>query len=194
MEAALAILAPKMIAGRGTYKIINYQSKSRLLRRLPKRLAGYRPLLINGNVRLIVLVDRDRDACLALKETLEAAAAAAGLTTKTMAAAAGSMIFHVVNRIVCEELEAWFFGDPQAVRAVFPRVPATFESRASYRIPDSIQGPWEALSRLLVATSSTRNRVSKIDVARRLAEHMDPDRNRSRSFQAFRDGLESIFQ
>ena len=36
--------------------------------------------------------------------------------------------------------------------------------------------------------------LEKIRAAREISNHMDPDRNRSRSFQVFRDALRSIPQ
>lgn len=143
MEAALERLLPNLI-GDLEYQIIRFQCKDDLLKQAPIRLRAYASWLPEG-WRILVLVDRDDDNCVALKAILEQMAAAAGLRTKT--AAGIGRRFQVVNRIAIEELESWFFGDWQAVQAAYPRVPATIPQKASFRDPDAIAGgTWEALS------------------------------------------------
>ena len=56
----------------------------------------------------------------------------------------------LVNRVVIEELEAWYFGDWEAVRSAYPRVSPTVPNQSRYRNPDSVQGgTWEAFERIL---------------------------------------------
>lgn len=190
MEAALDYLAPRIIGGRATWKVINFGSKSKLLTKLPARLRGYRNRVQADEIRLLVLLDRDRDDCRALKQRLEGAATAAGLATKSRPDQNGT--FRVVNRVVIEELEAWFIGDPGALCQAFPRVPATFHQRTTYRRPDNISDAWEALVRLLHKSSYRNERFSKIDTARRVAAVMVPEHNRSPSFGQFSSGLRAL--
>lgn len=190
MEAALGYLAPRMIDGRATWKVINFGSKSKLLTKLPDRLRGYRSRVLAGEVRLMVLVDRDRDDCHALKQRLEEAAARAGLPTKSRPDRDSQ--FRVVNRVVVEELEAWFFGDPAALVRTFPKLPASLARRAPYRQPDAIGDTWQTLVRLLHKSSYRDQWFTKIDLARRVAEQMRPADNRSPSFEAFRHGLDAL--
>jgi hypothetical protein len=99
----------------------------------------------------------------------------------------------VINRIVIEELESWYFGDWTAVRTVYPRVAATITSQASYREPDTIKGgTWEAFERVLQKAGYFKGGLRKIEAARAIAPHMDPTRNTSRSFQIFREALLEI--
>jgi hypothetical protein len=138
-------------------------------------------------------VDRDDDDCRALKERLEKAAKEAGLATKSTPDSAGN--FRVVNRIAIEELEAWFLGDVQALSAAYAGIPASLDRQAAFRDPDAvIGGTWEALHRVLKRAGHYvgSDRIPKIEVARRVAEQMVPNRNRSRSFQAFVTGLEAL--
>ena len=118
MEAFLTALLPRMLPAGRTFEIRVFQGKHDLLRNLQARLSGYRHWLPH-DWRLVVLVDRDNDDCRALKAQLEQTAAAAGLLSR---AEAGGHPWQVVNRIVIEELEAWYFGDWDAVRAAYPRV------------------------------------------------------------------------
>lgn len=188
-EAALRVLVPRIVGGTHTVRLHSFQGKDDLLHRLPERLTLYaqRP---PGDWRVVVLVDRDREDCLHLKAQLEAEAARAGLHTR--ATAAGGTI-DIVNRIAVEELEAWFFGDVEALVAAFPRVPPSLAHRRPYRNPDGIPGgTWERLRDVLQEAGYYSGGLGKIDCARRVAQHMDPDRNRSHSFRIFRDALRDL--
>jgi hypothetical protein len=101
--------------GSGTRTIDRYSQR---LANLEKRLKGY-AAWIPADWRIVVLVDEDREDCRRLKSKLEAAAAAAGLLTKTKAR---KTPFVVLNRIAVEELEAWFLGDVEALRTAYPGV------------------------------------------------------------------------
>ncbi len=186
MEAALEKLLPKILTN-ADFEIRRFQCKDDLLKRLPERLAGYRAWLPD-NWRILVLVDRDDDNCVELKEQLESIARASGLQTKTIAGAGNR--FHVINRIAIEELEAWFFGDWQAVQAAYPRVPATIPRQAGFRDPDSILGgTWEALERIMQRAGYFKTGLRKLDCARAIAANMEPSRNASSSFQALHEAL-----
>lgn len=182
MEAALELLLPKLL-GDIEFQIIRFQCKDDLLLNSPNRLRGYATWLPE-NWRILVLVDRDDDDCSALKARLEQMAAAAGLMTKTKVGQ--GQCFQVVNRIAIEELEAWFFGDWSAVRAAYPRAPATIPQKAGFRDPDAINGgTWEAMERVLKRTGYFSTGLRKLELARAVAGHMEIPRNRSRSFQIF---------
>lgn len=193
MAAALDALLPRMLQGKScAFKIIDHGSKSALLNDVPARLRGY-ALRRSEDIRVMVLVDRDNDDCRMLKALLERAAVAAGLPTKTAPGQDGR--FHVVNRIVIEELEAWFVGDVAALRAAYSGVPETLANRARFRDPDAVPGgTWEALHRVLVAAGhyAGLDRMPKIEVARQVALHMEPANNRSKSFQVFASGLAAL--
>ena len=179
MEAALSILLPRMV-GNASFHIYSHQCKDELLARLPQRLQGYEPWL-PPTWRIVVLVDRDDDSCTELKQKVERMAANAGLATRSRRKQG---TYAIVNRIVIEELEAWYFGDWDAVRKAYPRVEAGVPAQAKYREPDAIKGgTWEALERVLKAAGYFKTGLRKIELARTIAAHMDPGRNRSRSFQ-----------
>jgi hypothetical protein len=87
-------------------------------------------------------------------------------------------------------LEAWYFGDWQAVMAAYPRVSASAPNRAAYRVPDAIVGgTWEAFERVMIQGGYFQTGLPKIEVAQQIAPHMNPARNTSRSFQVLRDAL-----
>lgn len=183
MEETLKILLPRMLPAETTYRILNFQGKQNLLRQLPARLRGYS--WITEDYRIAVLLDEDRQNCLALKQQLEEAAQQAGLSTKT---SAGDERFQVLNRIVVEELEAWFLGDVEALRQAYPRLPESLPRK--FNNPDAISGgTWETLERTMQRYGYFKGGYLKIEAARAISPYMDPARNRSRSFQVFRDGL-----
>lgn len=190
MEAALHGLLPGLLGARATYKVFNYRNKHRLLRELPKRLDAYaRRLQAEPQLRVVVLVDKDHDDCLVLKRQLEDAARAARLTSKSQS---GSAAFSVLNRIVVSELESWFLGDVEALRACFRRLPAKLGKRRELKDPDSVSAAWETLHRSLRQAGELGETFPKIEIARRVAPYLAPERNRSHSFQVFRAGLEAL--
>jgi hypothetical protein len=138
-------------------------------------------------IKVIVLVDKDEDDCHDLKQRLETMAREAGLRTKSTAGRGDG--FQVVTRIVIEELEAWFMGDTAALRDAFPSLRGV-RFPNSFNTPDN-GGTWKRLHKFLKKHSIYRGNFRKIDAARRIARCMDPARNRSRSFQVFRQGVEA---
>lgn len=190
VEAALNGFLPRVIS-ETSFRIHAYRGKDDLLNKLPARLQGYRAWL-PSDWRIVVLIDEDRQDCRELKAALERIALNARFVT-TASAKTGKG-FQIANRLAIEELEAWFFGDVEALVQAYPKVPATLGKKAKYRDPDAIGGggTWETLERVLQKAGYYRGGLPKIEVARTIAPFMDPDRNRSRSFQVFRDTLRRI--
>ena len=148
MEAFLREIVPRIIGDAITFRIHTYQGKDDLLTKIESRLCAYAKWLPDY-VRIVVVIDRDDDDCVLLKQALEDAAVIAGLTTRKVSRSQpdGSPTrWRIVNRIAIEELEAWFFGQWPAVRRAYPRVSANAANKATYRDCDRIAGgTWEAL-------------------------------------------------
>ena len=188
MEMALEQLLPRMLAG-ADFQIIRFQCKDDLLKNLPDRLRGYSQWL-PANWAILVLVDRDDDDCRVLKQAMEKMAADSRLLSKTLAG--HGQPFQVANRIAVEELEAWFFGDWTAVQTAYPRVSASQVSKQGFRDPDAVLGgTWEALERVLTKAGYFKIGLRKMECAKQVAQHMEPARNASRSFQAFAGAVAS---
>ena len=182
-EAALQNLVPKICDSGITFSIHAYRSKTDLLSKLPKRLKGYGNFL-PPDWRIVVLVDEDREECVSLKEKLDRAALDAGLVARS--AAQDDSRYQVLNRIAVEELEAWFFGDVQAIHQSYGRISPSLAAKSAYRDPDAIKGgTWEAMERELQRTGYFKSGLAKIKAARAISANMVPSRNRSRSFQVF---------
>ena len=186
-EVALNFLVPKILPG-FEFKIYPFRGKGDLIKKLPDRLSAYSKWITAENM-IVILIDRDSEDCHELKDKLESIATDAGLKTLTSTREK----FQIINRIAIEELEAWFFGDVKAIRKAYPKVPETLDKRAPYRSPDEIRGgTWEQLERLL--RSYHPGGLEKIRAASEISRYMDPDRNRSNSFQVFRDALRILQQ
>ena len=193
-EAALDIILPKIIGDRAAYELHAFGGLAALKRHLPARLRAYRSRIRGGeDLKVVVLIDEDRDerGCAVRKRELEEMAIRAGLATKSQPRNDGT--FHVVNRLAIEELEAWFFGDLNALREAFPDVSASIYKRRAYRDPDAIAGGTaESLHRVLRRAGYYPGIqfLPKLEVARKVSQHMEVGSNRSRSFQVFRQGVQ----
>ncbi len=188
MEVALKHLVPRILADvdrEYEMRIITFNGKTSLLDKLPNRLKAYRHF-IQPNQYLFVLVDRDEQDCKDLKQQLETIAFQSGLITRSN----NLQNYQVINRIVIEELEAWYFGDVDAIKKAYPRYNP--KNPAKYRNPDEITGgTWEALERELAYYHG--GGLEKIRAADEIARHMNPQVNQSKSFQVFRDALLAVF-
>lgn len=185
MEAFLEVLLPRL-SPRATFKIHPFQGKHDLLKKLESRLRAYKKWL-PPNYRIAVVIDRDNDDCRELKKRLESLSIRSGLVTRTQSRRGR---WQVVNRIVVEELEAWYFGDWAAVCKAYPRTAPSIPRRATYRHPDSIRGgTWEKFERIMQRHGYFKGGLRKVEAACAIARFIEPDRNRSDSFQRFRDAI-----
>ncbi|HKH47928.1 MAG TPA: DUF4276 family protein [Thermoanaerobaculia bacterium] len=186
-EAALSHLLPRILGPEISFAIYSHRGKMDLLAKLPQRMRGYARWMPD-NWRILILTDADGRDCLPQKEVLESVVRASGLLTRSSGGPGGR--FQVSTRLAIEELEAWFLGDVEALCSAYPRLSPTLAWQAPYRDPDAVRGgTWEALERELQRAGYHAGGLSKIKAAREISVHMDPARNRSRSFQVFREGL-----
>jgi len=181
IEVVLRILLPKILRD-CSFDIHPYQDKNDLLKHLYGRLRGY-SRWIPRNWRIVVIVDRDNADCKKLKDQLEQKALEADLRTRT---STQGYDWTVVNRIAEEELEAWYFGDWEAVQKAYPKVASTIPNKARYRNPDNIKGgTWEALERILQRAGYFTGGLRKKELVKAIAQYMVPERNKSHSFKVF---------
>ncbi len=185
MEAFLEQVLPKILEQRATFTVHAHNGKASLLHKLSDRLRGYARWL-PPNYRIIVVIDRDGDDCKAIKQHLEASAAAAGLSTRSVTACC----WQVANRIAVEELEAWFFAEWRAVRQAYPNVARNIPAKQQFRNSDSIAGgTWEAFERILKRAGYFSSGYRKVEAARSIGQHFDTKACSSKSFQLLRDTI-----
>ena len=164
-------------------------NKRILLDRLPRILQGYGRSLkdIGYLAAVVVVVDLDDRDCMAFKQELLDVLNACNPRPRTL------------FRIAIEESEAWLLGDRDAVKAACP---GAKDSVLDGYVQDSICGTWEVLADAVHPGRSAQLRKSgypaagsaKCEWAESIAPHLDVDRNRSRSFQVFRDGVKALAQ
>lgn len=189
MEAFLRGLMPRMLDKHTSFEIYPSQCKDDLLKQLPERLRGYEPWLPD-DWRIVIIIDRDDDDCLELKRRLEGIITRAGLRSRGRSSGQN---WQVVSRIAIEELEAWYFGDWQAVCQAYPRASRNVPRQANYRETDKIRGgTWEAFERVLQRAGYFHNGLRKVEAARVLGQLVDPQRNCSPSFRVFQEVFAEI--
>lgn len=139
---------------------IPHEGKSDLQASIPRKLRGWPP----NSAKFVIVHDKDRADCRELKNHLRELSRIDGRNV-------------VLVRIACEELEAWHFGDLEALSVVLkdPKI-AKLGSRGKYRNPDLISKPSRELGKL-------NPQFQKVTSAREMARTINPERNRSESFQ-----------
>lgn len=160
MRAVLSDLIQRYFPGKREHvdwRVVVYSGKSDLEKRFPITMRGWDW----GRPTFIVMRDNDGGDCQTLKQRLVSLASPPGRSFRV--------------RIVCQELEGWLIGDPDAVRSAYPRCRFT-NDQARYRNPDLLTNAAEELHKL------TGDRT-KEQRAGRIARHLDPGRNCSHSFQ-----------
>ncbi len=152
-----------------SFSCVPHEGKQDLEKSLPRKLRAWR----EPGVRFVVVRDNDGADCRDLKSRLVALCASGGREDALV-------------RIACQEVEAWYLGDPEALAAVYgePTLRALGE-RARFRDPDTVQQPAAALSELVPS-------FQKVSGARAMARVLSGTRNASGSFHTFLDGVRKV--
>jgi hypothetical protein len=167
MKVLLDGLLPRLFPGL-PFMCVPHEGKQDLEKSIPHKLRAWR----EPGVRFVVVRDNDGADCRALKH---------GLVQLTVAGGRDDTLV----RIACQELEAWYFGDPDALASAFQRPELRrLGDRARFRDPDAIGQPARALAEQV-------EEFQKVSGARRMRQHLSRD-NRSRSFQVLMDGIERL--
>ncbi|MEI6757867.1 MAG: DUF4276 family protein [Chlorobium sp.] len=200
-EKLLDILLPRLLGTKGnphTWRLHAYKgigripgglvtksdpAKRMLLDQLPKLLRGY------GNTpgidAVVVVVDSDKRDCATFLAELQAVADACDPGPNTL------------FRIAIEEIEAWYFGDHEALMEAYPK--ARREVLEKY-VQDSVCDTWELLADAIRPGGSLAIKKAgwplpgqvKHEWAQKIAPFMEPERNVSPSFGKLRDGLREL--
>ena len=158
-------------------------AKRILLDQLPRLLRGYGKT--PGIDAVVVVLDSDRRNCVDFLAELKALAANCNRAPSTL------------FRIAIEEMEAWYFGDRQALMEAYPR--AKIEVLHRYQ-QDSVCGTWELLADAVYPGGSVAIKKAgwplpgqvKHEWAEKIGPLLDPDRNVSPSFGKLCDGLRRL--
>jgi hypothetical protein len=164
LEALLPRIFPAL-----PFLCVSHEGKQDLEKSIPRKLRAWH----EPGVRFVVIRDNDRGDCVALKARLVELCATAGRPDALI-------------RIACQELEAWYFGEPEALAEAFDQESLREIGQTKrYRDADGIVQPSTHLKALIPE-------FQKMSGARRLGTRLSPDRNRSRSFQALMAGLRRL--
>ena len=151
------------------FSYLVHEGKNDLEKSIPHKLRAWR----GPGVRFVVLRDNDGGDCLLLKQRLMQSCRAAGRPDTTV-------------RIVCQELEAWYLGEPDALADAFGKESLRrIGGRARFRDPDAVPQPSEALKRLVPG-------FRKVNGAKTMAGFITRERNYSKSFQVLLTGLDKL--
>jgi hypothetical protein len=169
MKALLEGLLPRLMPN-GSFICIPHEGKQDLEKSIPRKLRAWR----EPGARFVVVRDNDGGDCHALKQRLS------GLCN-------GAECRDALIRVACQELEAWYFGEPEAMAQAFGNARLRdIGTKHRYRNPDAIQQPSKEIVKLIPE-------FQKISGARRMASCLTRNGNRSRSFQVMMEGVERIF-
>jgi hypothetical protein len=165
MQALLDGLLPRLVNGWVTnrhFLCIPHEGKTDLDRSIARKLAAWR---IPGD-RFVIVRDNDGADCLAVKQRLQGLCETAGRPDTLV-------------RLVCQELESWYLGDLRALAEAFGEPKAdTAARRKRYSRPDEWLKASTEVRRLIPA-------FQKIGGARLMAQALEPNRSRSKSFHVF---------
>ena len=124
--------------------------------------------------RFLILRDNDGGDCHELKNRLAKLGSDAGRDD-------------TVVRIVCQELESWYLGQPEALAEAFGQTELRrISNRPSFRNPDNRPSPSQDLRRLLPE-------FRKVADVRRMAEYLAREGSSSPSFNAFMDAVTGMW-
>lgn len=200
-EKLLQVLLPQLIGPQGnphTWRLHAYKGIGRipsglvtkadpakriLLDQLPKLMRGYGKT--PGIDVVVIVLDADKRECSEFLSDLKTAAAACNPTPNTL------------FRLAIEEIEAWYFGDRDALLKAYPR--AKLDVLGKY-VQDSACDTWELLADAVYTGGSAAIKKTgwplpgqvKHEWAIKIGPLMNPDRNISPSFGKLRDGLRQL--
>lgn len=167
MKEVLDNILPKILPEGVLFKTIPHEGKSDLQRSIPRKLQAWN----TPDTKFVIVQDQDSADCVQLKKQLLELARPAGRT--------------VLVRIACKELEAWYWGDLNAVSQAYQKDLRCYAGKKKYRIPDQIDHPKRELQNLLPLHQ-------QLDGARRISQYMSIEENTSQSFRCFVDGVKRL--
>jgi len=161
------------------FEIKHHRGKEDLISHLNKII----PSLSKRAQQIIIIIDQDKQDCVALKNKIKEKMAWCVCEYKI--------------RIACYELEAWFLGDMEAIAKCSPRFKASsFQGKKKYRDIDNIEKPSSVIEKIV--PDWKERYASKPQFAKTIAPFVSLERqnleeaNRSHSFHVLLETLCSL--
>jgi hypothetical protein len=169
MKHLLDILLPRILPSDVDFQTIPHSGKRALERSIPIKLRAWNE---PGEIKFVIVHDQDNKDCILLKKQL------LQLCSDTNR--------QVLVRIACQEMEAWYLGDFNALSKAYnkPKL-LNFAKKSKYRYPDDIPAPKEELRKIVPE-------YQQILGAKTVGPFMDIENNTSVSFQQFVTGVRRI--
>ena len=181
MEPILKAIVREIIAKEDDYKIITHEGKQDLKKSLSEKIPN---LFKVPNAYVVVLHDQDSNDCKKLKKELND-------IIKDKCADSQKQKYKI--RIVCRELENWYFGDFDALESAFKVEIKKFENKAIYRNVDILQNAPQELIKIIPEYKNKRLKTfPKINTAIKIAPHLEISKNKNQSFKQFVSGLKTL--
>ncbi len=149
--------------------VIPHKGKSDLETSFPRKMAQWK----EPGIRFLIMRDNDGGNCRRRKSELE-----------TRVPKRVTSPYRI--RIVCQQLESWLMGDPEALAEAYPKAArAPLFARWTKGDPDKLSNASELMERL----TGTRAKIAR---SHAIACCSRPSSNRSRSFQVFLGAVKSL--
>ncbi|MBV6750657.1 DUF4276 family protein [Pseudomonas chlororaphis] len=173
-KVMLESLLPRMLDERIEFKLIAFEGKQDLEKRMTMRMQAY----LNSEARFIVMRDQDSSPdCKVLKSKLVEKCKASGKGERSLV------------RIACRELETFYLADLLAVeKALDIKGVSAKQQVAKFRSPDYLISPSHELKVL------TGQRYEKISGSREIGLHLNVEGVRSDSFRNLIEGIKKLEQ
>lgn len=165
----LDAILPRILPAGVDWKTIPHEGKSDLAKSIPHKLAAWN----TPDTRFVVVHDQDANDCRQLKQSIRELCSNSDK--------------EVLIRIACRELEAWYFGDLNAVSKAYGKDITALSAKKKYRNPDAIGNPKQELRKLIPEHE-------QISGAKRIGPLMDLEHNTSKSFCVLLQGIKRLCQ
>ncbi len=168
MKVLLDGLLPRLFPGLG-FLCVPHEGKQDLEKSIPKKLRGWR----EPGVCFVIIRDQDAEDCIEIKRRL--------VDLCAMHSERQTLV-----RICCQELEAWYLGEPPAMARAFGKENlATISAKARFRNPDAVTRPSDEIVKLVPE-------FQKVSGARIMAKWLTRDGNSSQSFKTLVEGIAKL--
>ena len=131
MKVLLDIILPKILPEGVSFQTIPHEGKSELEKSIPIKLRAWN----EPNVAFVIVHDQDSNNCIELK--------------KKLVSLCSNSNRKFLVRIPCHELEAWYWGDLEAVSKAYDKDFTSLKNKKKYRNPDQSENPKQELKKLM---------------------------------------------